>query len=273
MKSMPTIAAYSVVKETVAVMMVSRKAHVMFDKLRKDWQDPSNPVTGPRFHPNRVTHVALHYTADKKVPSDTGRYLANIQSAYTRSRGYSIGYNAAVDKDGVVWELRGFTYKCAANKEANNYTFAILCLVDGAEPANDKMIEGIKRVIKDVQNHCKSAILVGHRDIGSTACPGDGLYNQLQNGVFNAPDNVEGPTMIQIDYAPGTPQWVACVYTGTQLAWVRNGHAAKVLVDASVPKVTVTRDGLLGLIQSSQTTTDAPPMDAELVRAWKKNRS
>ena len=77
----------------------------MFDKLRKDWEDPSIPVTGPAFRPNRVTHVALHYTADKKIPANTAKYLANIQSAYTRSRGYSIGYNAAVDKNGVVWEL------------------------------------------------------------------------------------------------------------------------------------------------------------------------
>jgi hypothetical protein len=63
------------------------------------------------------------------------------------------------------------------------------------------------------------------------------------------------------------------VYTGTQLAWIRNGHAAKVLVDAGIPKVTVSREGLLGLIQSSQTTTDAPPMDSTLVKAWNRNRS
>lgn len=245
-----------------------------FDKRRSDWVDDKFPVRGPMFEPQNVTHVAIHYTAAKTVPKDTAAYLRSINSDYTRNRGYSIGYNAAVDKDGVTWELRGFDFRCAANIEANPYTFAILCLVDDADPANDKMVDGIKRIISQVKWQCKDAIVVGHRDIGSTACPGNGLYNQIKAGLFNPVTiDVEGPTMIQIDYAPGTPQWVACVYTGTQLAWVRNGHAAKVLADAKVPRVTVNRNGLLGLIQSSQTTTDAPPMDAELTRAWKKNKS
>jgi N-acetylmuramoyl-L-alanine amidase len=244
-----------------------------FDKYRTDWVDPKVPVTGPVFNTNAVTHVAIHYTAAPTVSRNTAQYLRSINSDYTSNRGYSIGYNAAVDQDGVTWELRGFDFRCAANKEANNYTFAILCLVDGANPANEKMIEGVKRIVNLVKVRCKDSIIVGHRDLGSTACPGAGLYNQIKNGVFNPLNiDVEGPTMIQIDYAPGTPQWVACVYTGTQLAWVRNGHAAKVLQDAKVPKVSVNRDGFLGLIQSSQTTTDAPPMDSILTSAWNKNR-
>jgi hypothetical protein len=244
-----------------------------FDKYRRDWVDPKVPVSGPVFNAGSVTHVSLHYTSATRVNRDTAQYLRSINSDYTRNRGYSIGYNAAVDQDGVTWELRGFDFQGAANKGANNYTFAILCLVDGASPANAKMIEGIRRVIDQVNARCNGSLVVGHRDVGATACPGEGLYNQIRAGVFNPVTiDVEGPTMIQIDYAPGTPQWVACVYTGTQLAWVRNGHAAKVLQDAKVPKVTVSRDGFLGLIQSSQTTTDAPPMDSALRSAWNKSR-
>ena len=65
--------------------------------------------------------------------------------------------------------------------------------------------------------------------------------------------------MICIDHNPGTPEWTALTYTGTQLAHVVNGHADAVMRRAGVARQTVTDAELDGLIRSAQTTTPCPP--------------
>ena len=70
------------------------------------------------------------------------------------------------------------------------------------------------------------------------------------------PDEVE---MIAIDYKPGSPEWTALTYTGSQLAHVFDGNADAVIRRAGVPRQTVTDAELDGLIRSSQTTTPCPP--------------
>lgn len=82
------------------------------------------------------------------------------------------------------------------------------------------------------------------------------------------PDTAKEATMIQLDYEPGTTRWVATVWTGTELAWVRDGNAAAVLTNAGVQRLTVTRDQFLGVIRSSRTTTPPPPMESALTKAW-----
>lgn len=240
----------------------------MFDRDRASWEPAKFPVEGPPFRFWLVNTLAVHYTADDRIPSDVGRYLANIQQSYVTRRGYSIGYNAAIDRDGVCWELRGTTFKCAANKGYNDMSFAVLMLVDGQDEANPKMVARMRQLVGAVRSICPDVKIVGHRDIGSTACPGIGLYSQVVSGVF---EPQESPTMIVLDFQPGTANWVAAVYTGTHLAWVRNGHADQVLARAGVPRQTVSRAEFQGIIQSAKTTTPAPPMDAELVKLWKRS--
>ena len=152
---------------------------------RQDWQSPSQPVVGPSMNLGKITLLPAHYTAASKVPSDTPSYLRSIQNDYTVNRGYSIGYNFAIDQDGVAWECRGFDIKCAANKDMNEVTIAVLCLVDGANAMNSKMVETFKGIGAEAERRCKKDLLVvGHRDIGSTACPGDGIYGQVQAGIL-----------------------------------------------------------------------------------------
>jgi hypothetical protein len=150
---------------------------------RHVWEDPAMPVVGPKMNLNTVSLIPAHYTAADKVPSDTANYLRSIQYDYTVNRGYSIGYNFAIDKTGMVWECRGFTIKCAANKDWNEETIAVLCLVDGAAAMNQAMVAAFR----ELGAMCESAVghgltVVGHRDIGSTACPGDGIYHQVATG-------------------------------------------------------------------------------------------
>lgn len=161
---------------------------------RADWQSPSQPVVGPASNLSKIELIPAHYTAASTVPSDTASYLRSIQNDYTVNRGYSIGYNFAIDQAGVAWECRGLDIKCAANKDMNEVTIAILCLVDGAEAMNPAMVATFTALGAHIQDAVgRDLFVVGHRDIGSTACPGDGIYAQVQAGVLEPDDNPSQP--------------------------------------------------------------------------------
>ena len=81
------------------------------------------------------------------------------------------------------------------------------------------------------------------------------------------PPTEETPDMIALDWNPGTPGWTAFCWTGTELAHTFNGHADNVLRAAGVKRITVTDEQLLGIIQSSHTTTAAPAALTVAMRA------
>lgn len=159
-----------------------------FDRPRNAWEQPgytiSQHTNSRRLDWNRVDNIVIHYTADDHVGYPTAPYLAAIQRSYVNSRGYSIGYSAAIDRDGVCWELRGEDNIPAATKNENGHTFAILLLVDGARPAEGAMLDRARQLIADARKHRQMGI-TGHRDWGATACPGDGLYRQIVSGDFD----------------------------------------------------------------------------------------
>lgn len=156
---------------------------------RTSWQSPDMPVTGPKMVLSTIRLLPAHYTAAANCPDNTPLYLRSIQRDYVTNRGYSIGYNFAIDKTGAVYECRGWDIKCAANVNRNTETIAILCLVDGSQPMNAKMVESFKALGAEAQRRCnRSLTVVGHRDIGATACPGDGIYAQVKAGKLTPGD-------------------------------------------------------------------------------------
>ena len=158
----------------------------MFTLSRRAWEDGRVPVVGPAFPAHAVDTVVVHYTAAKDIPQDVAQYLRNMQSAYVRGRGYSVGYNCAIDQRGRSWELRGFDFKCAANRNVNSHTFAILMLVDGDDRATPAALAEARRVIQMVNTFVGTVCqVVGHFQVGATACPGGGLKQDLAEGLFN----------------------------------------------------------------------------------------
>ncbi len=189
----------------------------MFTHDRSSWQDPKVPVAGPAFIPTRVDSAIVHYTAaDDLIDGDPGEsaddlpaYLRAIQRDYVTSRGYSIGYNVAVDWLGGSWELRGTDFRCAANKGHNEHTFAILVLVDGNDMATPQAAAEIRRIVGELEALCRRELaIVGHGQLtnpnAATACPGSGLRAQIALGEFSprwsppvvVPPPVEIPTPV-----------------------------------------------------------------------------
>jgi len=217
---------------------------------RTDWQNPAQPVVGPAMVLSTVTLVPAHYTAAATVPADTAAYLRSIQNDYTVNRGYSIGYNFAVDQAAVAWELRGFDIKCAANKGMNDVTIAILCLVNGPSAMTPPMVATFNGLAAEAQRRVNrgALLVVGHRDIGSTACPGDGIYGQVTSGVLTTapaptpeplppPDPEEDPDMpfIIVNIKTGQP---ALVYGAGKVTGI-DGSSLAVFIDRYGAPITV----------------------------------
>ena len=158
---------------------------------REVWQNPALPVSGPPMMWTRIDTTPLHYTAaDDLIDGDPGEhaedlpaYLRAIQRDYKR-RGYSVGYNFAVDWLGGVWELRGFDFKCAANRGWNGRTVAVLCLVDGADPLTAEALEAVRKIIAETDRRAgRVTNVVPHSAIGATQCCGDGIRGQISAGL------------------------------------------------------------------------------------------
>lgn len=158
---------------------------------RAAWLGAVRPFAGPALVLAWVNTFVLHYTAAKNVPDgDPGElgkvrgFLANMAAYYWRARMYALGYNFAVDHLGVVYELRGFDIRCAANKGWNERSIAVLCLVDGDDPMHPAMLRSVNAIYAEIDRRTgRACALKGHSDIGATACPGNGIRSQISDGA------------------------------------------------------------------------------------------
>lgn len=134
------------------------------------------------------------YTRDQ-VPS----IIRGIYAYHTRSRGWSdIGYNFLVDRFGRIWEGRaGGVDRPVVGAHTlgyNDYAFAMSAIgnFDTARPSEEMLraygrLMGWKLSLHGVDAASTSQrigdrtfpAINGHRDAGSTACPGRYLYAQL----------------------------------------------------------------------------------------------
>lgn len=144
----------------------------------------------PEFNRRLVRGVVHHtvtsneYTADE-VPS----ILRAIQAYHQNGRGWSdIAYNFVVDRFGRVWEARDHSYESAvvgaASSGTNLQTVAVAFLGDASTafvPSPILRSIGMTLGWKMRRHGLRPAPtnIVGHRDVGRTACPGDVLYRQL----------------------------------------------------------------------------------------------
>lgn len=199
----------------------------MYSHRRADWEAAGYTIAG---HTNsrplnwgRVNNIVIHYTADKRAMSDTAQYLRNMQRAYVDRRGYSLGYSVAVDQQGVSWEIRGTDYIPAANVGYNDVTWVILALVDWQDECNPAMIETIRGLVAWARQQTgEDTSVIGHRDLASTRCPGDGIYNQIRNGTF---EPVSGDLTMRMMNPP-----VRVYDSRKQTVKFRNGETRKITV-------------------------------------------
>ncbi len=162
----------------------------MFDHARTEWEQAGYTIAehtqSPAVARGLLDAIVIHYPGHNGVNDNTAASLANSQRYYCDQRGYSLGYNAVVDRAGELWQVRGLDYQNAANLGANPSTVSVQIRANLGEPATPAAAARIRQFVADMRRWAGRPLTVlGHRDIKPTACPGDDIYSQLQSGLFN----------------------------------------------------------------------------------------
>lgn len=110
--------------------------------------------------------------------------MRSMQSFHQDDRGWNdIGYTFGVGGDGQVYQGRGFNVIGAHAPRYNNRSVGICLIGDWtAELPPPKMLQAVKQLIEYGLTEGRISpeyMLLGHRQVRSTECPGQALYNEI----------------------------------------------------------------------------------------------
>ncbi|WP_264029968.1 FG-GAP-like repeat-containing protein [Cellulosimicrobium sp. SH8] len=152
------------------------------DERLMTWTPQTGNVVGAVVH---HTAGSNDYTADQ-VPA----LIRGIYAYHAQSRGWGdIGYNFLVDKYGRIWEGRaggidrGIVGAHASGVNSQRFGVSVMGNFDAAQ-VSWAAVDAVSAVIAwklDIHGVRGTAgsIVVGHRDVGQTSCPGASLYAAL----------------------------------------------------------------------------------------------
>jgi hypothetical protein len=158
---------------------------------RAEWGARAPVCNGGSMTPNRAT---IHHTVTPNSDSMTvPQRLRQIQSFHINSRGWcDIGYNFLVSRDGRVWRGRGGRTIGAHVENANtgNVGISFIGTFTSATPPKAMVCAGA-RLLKRLHGTYPAIALnrtdvKGHRQQGSTSCPGDELYERITSMLRQA---------------------------------------------------------------------------------------
>ncbi|XP_011180165.1 peptidoglycan-recognition protein SC2 [Zeugodacus cucurbitae] len=134
-----------------------------------------------------LSYAVIHHTAGAycSTQASCSQQMRNIQSYHMDSLGWAdIGYNFLIGGDGQVYEGRGWSTMGAHATNWNSKSIGISFM---GNYNNDKptaaQIAAAKGLLADAvsRGQIKSGyILYGHRQVGSTECPGNNLYAEIK---------------------------------------------------------------------------------------------
>ncbi|XP_030621059.1 peptidoglycan recognition protein 5 [Chanos chanos] len=131
--------------------------------------------------------VVIHHTAlwTCTKPSECQAQLTYIQKMHMEDRGFSdIGYNFLIGGDGAVYEGRGWGIIGAHAKTHNLDSVGIAFMGNfNDEFPSPAALSSLQRLLYSgvAQGHLYSNfVLLAHRDLAHTECPGEHLYSSLQ---------------------------------------------------------------------------------------------
>jgi len=182
---------------------------------REQWWGnlPPGELTSPRWPPQvvTVTHVVVHHTATANNPPNPPQVVRDIWNYHANTLGWGdIGYNFLVDQYGNIYQGRYNPWLStndvrAAHAYYANYASFGVALIGQFHPGESSPPPGYpsasavsslekliawrfsqygldplsKATINTEWGYKNIYRICGHRDVGSTACPGDYLYEQL----------------------------------------------------------------------------------------------
>lgn len=141
----------------------------------------------------------LHYST-----GSTSQTPRSIQNYHMDGQGWSdIGYNFLIDKDGRIYEGRGWLVVGAHAAPRNTQGIGV-CYI-----GSDNMTTAAKRAVVALYDEAcrragKTLARKGHRDINSTSCPGSKNYSWWKSSNFRSVGSGSAPAPSKPAPKPGT---------------------------------------------------------------------
>ena len=128
-----------------------------------------------KLHADRVSMIVLHHTTGVFTGRGTVQAIQRFHMGPDR-KWADIGYNFLVAPTGEVFEGRGWDYTGAHARGHNSTSIGIAYIGDGRQSVPDAAKVSILRLSVEADRRFGVLRRVGHRDVGSTVCPGDVLH-------------------------------------------------------------------------------------------------
>lgn len=160
-----------------------------------DTDSEGNPLLWPLEYPKKVKKIIIHHTATSKI-DDPEASVRAIYYYHAVSRGWGdIGYNYIVDQNGQVYEGRyggdGVVAGHAYGYNTGSVGIALLGNFEDNEIPSPlmKSLTGLvyeKATLNNIDPDSSGLFrgevlpnIMGHRDVGKTACPGEYTYDYI----------------------------------------------------------------------------------------------
>ena len=132
--------------------------------------------TGEKMKQTNINLLVVHHSASH--PETTVEEITK----WHIERGFSgIGYTKVITNDGIIHNGRPENVVPASVKDHNKNTLAV-CLTgsfDRDHPTQWQLIS-LELQIQEWKTRFPNAKVVGHRQLGATICPGQNLFDWLQ---------------------------------------------------------------------------------------------
>lgn len=152
---------------------------------RAEWGAAPARSTTP-LNPAAVNLFVLHHTTGSFRGARTVRQIQAFHQG--PERGWAdIGYSFLVAPDGVVYEGRGWGFRGAHARGHNSESVGVAFIGDGSRPMPDAAKRSVLWLLGEAERRFGELRTVGHRDVGSTACPGDAVYGWWSSADLRAP--------------------------------------------------------------------------------------
>ncbi len=166
------------------------------ERLRINTDDLGRTLTWPLSYPEKVSKIIVHHTATTKHLDDPARAIRDIYYWHSVKKGWGdIGYNYIIDQQGNIYEGRfggeGVIGAHAGPGNTGSIGIALLGEYEQTSPP-ESAITSLTNLIREkaklyqIDTEGNSLFrgknypnIMGHRDIMSTACPGQKVYDLL----------------------------------------------------------------------------------------------
>ncbi|MFU8861576.1 MAG: N-acetylmuramoyl-L-alanine amidase, partial [Cyclonatronaceae bacterium] len=197
---------------------------------RETWGQPlglTNRAVPEGYNPTPtlVTHLVVHHSASDNDSNDFAAVVRAYYSFHVNSNGWAdIGYNWLVDKNGVIYQGRVSTQSGnpdvigahASGNNSNTMGIVVIGNYNNTVPsdnariglhemlawkANDRNIDPLTSSVKSGSG-APLPHIGGHRDYGSTDCPGNSFYPQLPSVRIAVDAILKGEVIADKYYIP-----------------------------------------------------------------------